>query len=139
MGDQKFRKFKSSINRGITTLSLKTSSTLEKSKTKTHIESLCRDIEKELMSVGERAYEIWEKQSDDFSALTEHFEIIKNKHEEVEHLSALLALIDERDKQILGYSAEEPERVSAKMISCPNCGAQYETLTNFCRKCGNRL
>lgn len=138
MAGDAFQKFKSTVNRGITTISVKTSSTLEKSKIKTHIESLNRDIEKDLTAVGDAAYKIWLSGNMDFSELVAKFEIIKDKCKEVEDLGVELSSIDERDNQILGNSAaEEPEETPKKFI-CTNCGTQYDAPVKFCRKCGKK-
>lgn len=139
MSGEAFQKFKSSVNRGITTISVKTSSTLEKSKIKTHIESLNRDIEKDFIIVGDAAYKIWQNGETDFSGLFAKFEIIKNKYKEVEDLTAQLSSIDERDNQILGNGAVEKSEESKPKYICANCGAQYDVLTKFCRKCGNKM
>lgn len=48
-----FDKLRSSLNRGITTISVKTSSSLEKTKLKTHIESLTNDIQKLYSEAGD--------------------------------------------------------------------------------------
>lgn len=117
MAGDAFQKFKSSVNRGITTISVKTSSTLEKSKIKTHIESLNRDIEKDLTSIGDAAYKIWSSGGTDFSGLFARFEIIKNKYKEVEDLVIQLSSIDERDNQILGNNiVEEVEESTPKYL-----------------------
>lgn len=138
MAGDAFQKFKSTVNRGITTISVKTSSTLEKSKIKTHIESLNRDIEKDLIAVGEAAYKIWLSDNMDFSGLAAKFEIIKGKYKEAEDLTVELSSIDERDNRILGNSvAEEPEETLKKFI-CTNCGTQYDVPVKFCRKCGKK-
>ena len=68
MANDAFEKFKSSVNRGITTISVKTSSTLEKTKIKTHIETLERDINKLFHNLGEAAYEKWVKENLDYSS-----------------------------------------------------------------------
>lgn len=134
MASDAFQKLKSTVNRGITTISVKTSSSLEKSKIKTHIESLQRDIEKEFLYVGESAYKTWTNNENDYSGLQVNFETIQKKYKEIEELYAELAAIDERDNQILGNSAE----ITAKCV-CKNCGAQYENPVNFCRKCGTKI
>ena len=139
MAGDAFQKFKSTVNRGITTISVKTSSTLEKSKIKTHIESLNRDIEKDLTSIGDAAYKIWSSGATDFSGLFAKFENIKSKYKEVEDLTIQLSSIDERDNQILGNTViEEVEDNTPKFI-CTNCGNQYEVPVKFCRKCGNKM
>lgn len=135
-----FQKFKSSVNRGIATISVKSSSALEKSKIKTHIESLNRDLEKELMLIGDVAYKLWSDGNSDFSSLNTRFETVKGKLAEIESLKAELESIDERDNQILGNNNTQPEVLNeAAKYFCTQCGAQYETLPKFCRKCGNKM
>lgn len=136
-----FENLKSAWNRGITTISVKTSSSLEKSKIKTHIDSLARDIEKDLQTAGEAAYKIWESGSEDFTPLYERFEATKRKQEEIARLNEELASIDVRDNQILGTAtaAERQEEVAAPKFACTNCGAQYDAPVKFCRKCGTKL
>lgn len=133
-----FENLKSAWNRGITTISVKTTSSLEKSKIKTHIDSLTKDIEKDMLAVGEAAYKIWETGTDDFTALYERYEAIRRKQEEIAHLNEELSAIDARDSQILG-TTERPEEVATPKCVCPGCGAQYETPVKFCRKCGTKL
>ena len=135
-----FQKFKSSVNRGIATISVKSSSALEKSKIKTHIESLNRDLEKELMLIGDVAYKLWSDGNGDFSSLNTRFETVKGKLAEIENLKTELNAIDERDSQILGSNTAQPEVLNeAAKHFCTQCGAQYETLPKFCRKCGNKM
>ena len=107
MAGDAFQKIKSSFNRGITTISVKTSSSLEKTKIKTHIESITREIQRKFSLVGEEAYKIWSDGSEDFSALYQNFEEIKNKYNEIEELKEQLVYIDQRDNEILGNTAKE--------------------------------
>lgn len=144
MAGNTFQKFKSSLNRGVTAISLKTSSSLEKAKIKTHIESIKSEIDRLIVSSGEAAYTIWESGETDFSALNEAFEAIKQKKEEITQLEKEYDSIDERDSQILGVTpAEEappaPAAPQVEGIVCSNCGASYTAAVKFCRKCGNKL
>ncbi len=133
-----FQKFKSTVNRGITTISVKTSSSLEKTKIKTHIDTLNRDIEKEILAIGETAYNIWANGGAEFSALYPHFETIKGKQQEIAGLNEEMLAIDERDNQILGAAAA-PEASTTPRIICSSCGTQYDAPVKFCRKCGNKM
>jgi vacuolar-type H+-ATPase subunit I/STV1 len=137
MANDAFEKFKSSVNRGITTISVKTSSALEKTQIKTHIESLSKEVDRIFANIGENAYKIWESEERDYSQLNALCEQVKSKKAEIEELKEKLDSIDDRDNQILGTSAEET-KVSPKYI-CTQCGAQYESPVNFCRKCGNAM
>lgn len=133
-----FQKFKSSVNRGITTISVKTSSSLEKSKIKMHIESLQSDIKKLYSTVGEKFYENWASEASTMDQLPDLLESIKQKKQEIIGLTAQLNTIDDRDNQILGTPKAETAPENPKFI-CFNCGAQYDSPINFCRSCGQKL
>ena len=134
MAGDALQKFKSSLNRGVTSVSVKAMSSLEKSKLKTHIESIEAEIQKLTASVGEAAYQSWASGEKDFGRLEEQCALIQQKREEVSRLVAELSSIDERDSQIFGNKTEE-----AAGIVCPSCGSRYETPVRFCRKCGQQL
>ena len=145
MAGDTLQKFKTSFNRGVTAISLKTSSSLEKVKIKTHIDSITTDIDRMISNVGEMAYSIWASGETDFSSLNEQFSVIKQKREEIEQLQAEYLSIDERDNQILGTSSTEvptppaaPTEQSAGVI-CPNCGSASSPSARFCRKCRQKL
>lgn len=136
-----FENLKSAWNRGITTISVKTSSSLEKSKLKTHIESLTKDIEREYSLIGEEAYKLWQESKEYHSVVVTRFETVLAKQQEIAQLNEQLASIDERDSKILGNAsapAEKPEDTTPKFF-CGNCGAQYDAPVKFCRKCGNKM
>lgn len=143
MAGDAFQKFKSTFNRGVTTISVKTSSSLEKAKIKTHIESIEKEMEHLMLEIGKKAYEIWEEDQGDFSLLEEQCLIVKQKKEEIIHLKEEFNFIDERDGQIFGTSTTEdikeiiPE--ADDTIICPNCGLKYIQSVRFCKKCGQRL
>lgn len=146
MAGDTFQKFKSSFNRGVATISVKTSSSLEKVKIKTHIESINKEIEHLMSDIGKTAYEIWEKEDMDFLVLNEKCLIVKQKKEEIIQLNETYDSIDERDGQILGtapneenHEVKEVDPVPADSITCPNCGSVYIQSVKFCKKCGQKL
>lgn len=142
MAGDAFSKFGDSMSRAITKISVKTSSSLEKSKIKMHIESLTKDVQKMLMNVGDEVYTLWLNGETSNQSLTEKLEAVKQKKGEIEQLSAELASIDDRDNEILGTKAEAeqpPEVVVPQKPCCPNCGSEHEPTAKFCRKCGHKL
>lgn len=140
MAGDTFQKFKSSLNRGVTAISLKTSSSLEKAKIKTHIESIRSEIDKMTVAVGEAVYSLWEKGETDLTPLNEQLALIKQKKEEIVQLEEECAAIDERDNQILGASAPSgAAAAAAEGATCPSCGTPYPPMAKFCRKCGYKL
>lgn len=96
-----FDKFVNSVNRGITTINVKTSSSLEKSKIKTHIDTLNADIAKLYSLTGEMMYYKWKNNRDDLSDVYEKFEVIRLKFEEIEKLNQEMVQIDEKSNGIL--------------------------------------
>lgn len=140
MAGDAFQKFKSSLNRGVTTISVKTSSSLEKAKIKTHIDTIQSEIQQLSLSIGELAYTKWLNNDTDTSQLVEFFISIQQKNGEIEKLNEELSSIDARDNQILGNMAvEEAAATTDFAMVCPNCGTGYETPVKFCRKCGTKL
>lgn len=145
MAGDVFQKFKSSVNRGVTTISVKASSSLEKTKIKTHIESIEASIQKLIVDVGEAAYATWESGERDYASLEEMLASIQQKKGEIAKLNVDMASIDERDEKILGNNkAERPAEGPAAgpvegEIACPSCGTVCGSTARFCRKCGCRL
>lgn len=142
MAGDTFQKFKSSFNRGVTAISVKTSSSLEKVKIKTHIDSINNEIQRTMSQIGQTAYNIWASGSQDFSSLQEHFVSVQQKKEEIQKLQEEYNAIDERDSQILGTAgAEEVQPAEPKPDEkvCPKCGAICAATAKFCRKCGQNL
>ncbi len=141
MSNNTFTKLKSSFNKGIATVSIKTSSSLEKVKLKTHIESLKDEILKRESIVGETVFEIWKEDSSTFPMLKKQLEELMEKQQELEQLVMELNSIDERDKQILGTAeyVQQEENVEEEKYVCPKCNAIYEVPIKFCRKCGQKM
>lgn len=142
MASDAFQKFGDSMNRAITKISVKTSSTLEKSKIKLHIDSLSKEVQKMLSDLGESTYALWLNGETSIQSLTEKLDAIKEKKATIEQLSAELDAIDARDNEILGTKAEteeKPEAVASQGLCCPSCGASCEPTAKFCRKCGYKI
>ena len=142
MAGDTFQKIGDSMSRAITKISVKTSSSLEKSKIKMHIESLTKDVQKMLTDVGEEVYALWLNGESSHQLLTEKLEAVKQKKNEIEQLSIELASIDDRDNEILGTKAEAEQKtevVIPQKPCCPNCGSEHDPVAKFCRKCGHKL
>lgn len=130
------------MSRAITKISVKTSSSLKKSKIKTHIESLTKDVQKMLTDIDEEVYSQWLNWESSHQVLTEKLEAVKQKKAEIEQLSTELASIDDRDNEFLGTKAEveqKPKVAVPQKPCCPNCGSEHDPAAKFCRKCGYKL
>lgn len=141
MAGDVFQKVGDSVNRTITKISVKTSSSLEKSKIKLHIESLTSELQKMLQNVGEHVYNLWLNGENSDQQLEAKLNVIKQKKSEIAQLNAQLAAIDDRDDEILGNKSVFDAKVPAQPQKphCPNCGTECEATAKFCRKCGYKL
>lgn len=137
-----FQKFGDSMNHAITKLSVKTSSSLEKSKIKMHIESLTKEVQKMFMDIGEEVYAQWLNGEISIEPMMGKLEVIAQKKNEMEQLSRELEAIDDRDNEILGTKVEikqKSEDVIFQKTSCPNCSSERDPAAKFCRRCGYKL
>ena len=141
MAGDVFQKMGDSVNRTITKISVKTSSSLEKSKIKMHIDSLTKELQKMLQNVGEHVYNLWLNGEASDQQLEAKLNVIRQRKDEIAQLSAQLAAIDDRDDEILGNkSVFQPQTPAApQKPHCPNCGSESEASAKFCRKCGHKL
>lgn len=135
------QKFMSSVNRGVTTISEKASSTLEKTKIKSQIDSIETDIRKLFANVGETVYAAWERGEKDYASVETLLSTIRQKKAEAAQLTRDMAAIDARDNQAPDNTgAEKPaEAAGLDGLICPGCGAVCASAAKFCRKCGHKL
>ena len=141
MAGDMLQKFMSSVNRGVTAIRKKASSTLEKTKIKIQIESVETDIRKLFVSVGEAVYAAWECGEQDYASVEALLSAIQQKKAEAAQLARDMAAIDTRDTQALGNTgAEKPAGTSdPEGLICPGCGALCASTAKFCRMCGHKL
>lgn len=138
MQNSPFDTMKSKINKGITTVTVKTSSSVEKAKINTHMESVGSEIERLIKELGNKIYILWEADSFDLSKVEGDLQKIKEKKETLHMLRKQLEEIDEQTNSILGKGSESAWYQNSGCV-CSNCGTQYEQKINFCVKCGNKI
>ena len=137
-----FKKIGDSMGRAVTKISVKTSSSLEKSKIKMHIDSLSKDVQKMLTEIGEGVYSLWLNGEGVNQDLLEKMKVVKQKKDEIEKLIAELNSIDDRDNEILGTTIANTQSdviEASNNPCCSNCGTEHDPVAKFCRKCGNKL
>lgn len=144
MAADAFSKLKSSINRGVTAINVKTSSSMEKARLKTQIENVQNEVQRMINAIGEAMYIMYEKGDEDYHRLDEHLAMIQQKKAEIVALQQEINAVDERSNQILGSAAQDNVAVPAAPVAmvnslCPNCGTPFSEGARFCRKCGNKL
>ena len=135
-----FEKFKSSINRGVTAINVKTNASLEKAKIKTQIETIQNEVQGMMGAVGEAVFLMGQRGDAEYSKLNNHLEVIRKKKAEIAALQAELVAIDERSNQIMGSSStNNAVPVTQTGNICPKCRSPYADGAKFCRKCGQKL
>jgi hypothetical protein len=115
---------------------MKTASSFEKSKLKTHMDSLKSENQRLIVEIGELAYKKWYNHDTDNTELEQLCTTIKENQQTIADLTAQLSAIDDRDNEVLGNKVEKP---AGPEIVCPNCGAGYEAPVKFCRSCGFKM
>lgn len=129
---------KSKINKGITMVTVKTGSSVEKAKLNTHIENVEAEIDQLKRNLGDKAYVLWETGNLKLEELEEDFRCIQEKKAMREALSKQIDEINRETDSILGKKDNStPQNQGA--YYCSNCGCRYEQKINFCVKCGNKI
>lgn len=145
--------FKSTLNKGVTALNVKTTALLETAKLKTHIGTLNGEINRLTVDLGKTVYQGWlmQEPSPDAEPLCES---IREKQREIEELQQKIKDVEQESKRIFGSQAAEappptpmPPPVAPvplppatpAVYSCPGCGARYGAPVNFCTKCGAKM
>ena len=156
---------KSTFNKGVTALNVKTTALLETAKLKTHIGTLNSEIDRLTVDLGRAVYQAWLAGA---PAETEPLcESIREKQLEIEELQQKMKEIEQEGKRILG--AKEAKNPAAPSVlpppvppvppvsavppvppvppaapapvsfQCPACGALYSSAINFCTRCGSKM
>lgn len=129
---------KSKINKGITTVSVKTSSSMEKAKLSTHMESVERELERLKSELGNRVYTLWRQNNFELGSIELDLETIENKEGILDSLKKQIKDIDNQANAILGKETKTGTPAGGGCI-CANCGSRYEKRINFCVQCGNKI
>ena len=134
-------KIKDSVNRGIATINVAASSTMEKARLKTHVDTLKHEIDKLYRECGQKVYENRMLENPDSSVVDKLCEDIKSKLDEIQKIKGEIEQIPERDNRIFGRetASREEKTKESEVVFCSKCGAKYKTKINFCTKCGEKL
>lgn len=143
MENDAFGKVKSSLNRAVTSISVKTSSSLEKGKLNTYIDSLETEIKKLKFELGEEIFRAFIEEDSNKEKSSKLCRKIKEDYDNIYEAKKEIEAIDERDRKIFGDENKEQDNEekgeNSSVIFCDKCGARYHEKVNFCRKCGNKL
>lgn len=138
MQDNLLDTMKSTINKGITTVTVKTSSSVEKAKLNNQISSVSKDMERLKREIGNKVFVLWETDSFDINKVEEELNSIKEKKFKINKLQEQLEELNAQANTMFGTNGKETPQVSMACV-CSNCGNQYEQRINFCVKCGTKM
>lgn len=138
MAENVFDTMKSKINRGITTVTVKTSSSVERAKINTHMETVKAEMERLKQELGNKMFILWEADSFELSKIEADLQKIKEKKEALGELQNQLEVMEGQIQSILGTEPVTEYYRQAGCV-CSQCGSQYEQTINFCVKCGSKI
>lgn len=122
-----------SINKGLTTINIKTSNMMEGSKLKTAISTKETEIASLQRLIGETVY--INRNTFSIEMVGEQLAAIENYYKEIEELKNQISELEEKEKAILGSGEQQGE---AKVF-CTQCGAPNMPENHFCEKCGAKI
>lgn len=130
--------FKRTLEKGITTLNVKTNNFMEESKCKTYIATLEKEINNLKLSIGNSVYDNWTNNEDAMNGIEEFLQKIREKEQEIRAQEERIRQLTVEEKQILG-AADDQTVVSEDVVYCSQCGAKNASNFKFCVKCGTLL
>lgn len=130
--------FKSTLEKGITTLNVKTNNFMEESKCKTYIATLEKEINALKLSIGNSVYDNWTNNEDVMNGIEEFLQKIKEKEQEIRVQEERIRQLSVEEKQILGVT-DDRTGMAEDAVYCSQCGAKNASNFKFCVKCGASL
>jgi len=126
--------FMDSLNKGLTTLNVKTSNLMETSKLKTAISTKESEISSLKILIGETVY--LNRSTFNMDMVADQITEIENKYKEISDLKAQITQLEENERAILG---SKDAGDNTPKIFCTKCGEPNDAENKFCEKCGNPL
>lgn len=134
-----FGKLKENLDKGIVSVSVKSSTYLEVEKLKTKAGNVLEKMKMASSEMGEAVYNQWKSGGIDQGYIEAVCSQIKEMEDEVEgYRNQIKELEHEKDK-ILGKGGTEPERAETLSGIFCDCGCQNESGARFCMQCGKEL
>ena len=130
--------FKRTLEKGITTLNVKTNNFMEVSKCRTYIDTLEKEISALKLSIGSSVYNNWTNNEDAMNGIEEFLQKIREKEQEIRVQEEKIKQLSVEEKQIFGV-ADGQAAVSEDTVYCSQCGAPNAANFKFCVKCGAPL
>lgn len=132
--------FMDSVNKGLTTINVKTSNFMEESKFKTAIATKEAEIVNLYKVIGEAVYN--NREAFDFEIVAAQVAEVEEKFASIAELKGQIESLAAKEKEILGGAQASPAAAvvdNADRCFCGNCGAPNSKNNRFCEKCGSPI
>lgn len=136
-------KIKSTFDRGLATVSVKSESMVEISRIKAQIQGLQKQQTTMISRLGEEMYAMWKSNEMDRERFEQLCGEISGVEKTVEELNRRIEQVRTEEQQLLGTSAPAagaaPAAAPAQGLFCPACGTKNQPGARFCVNCGGKL
>lgn len=131
---------KNLFDKGIASVTVKSSTFLETSKLSNQINMAEGEIPRQKTLMGEAAYLAWCEQRDLLEVVTPYCQEIQSLEAQIAELQRKIAELKEESQKALGEEAR-PEGAPAPggKAFCTACGTENAQGARFCCKCGNKM
>ena len=130
-------RLKSTFDKGVTAVSVKSESIVESSRVRMGISNAQRSMEEAINALGATFYRDWSADTLDIDALKAECERIRGIGNEIENLKLRLEQIKAEEEKLLGMQKKSAE--SGNSVFCTKCGKKLDASARFCDECGTQV
>lgn len=134
-----FGKIKESLDKGIITVSVKSSTYLEIEKLKTKVGNVTEKMNLASSEMGRAIYTQWKSGDVDQGYIEAVCGQMREMEEEIEGYQNQIEGLEQEKNKILGKGGTERERPEADNGVACACGCLNDAGARFCMQCGNEL
>lgn len=134
-----FGKLKENLDKGIVSVSVKSSTYLEVEKLKTKVGNVTDKIKATSSEMGETVYKQWNSDGINQEYIVSVCGKIKEMEEEIEGYRNQIEALEQEKNKILGKGGMERERPELDNGVACACGCINDAGARFCMQCGNEL
>ena len=137
-----FEKLKKNIDKGIVSVSVKSSSYLETEKLKAKIDNIKSDSASQLQAMGDQIYQTWKESGTvDQAYIAEVCGKVQENENEIAFYEAKIEEVESEKNKILNNAAnskpEGTQNVEGGLVC--SCGYVNDPSAKFCKVCGQKL
>lgn len=130
--DDLLSKVKSNVNKAVTTVSVKSTNAIEKSKLNTYISTLNQEIDQLKVKLAARYYDMWVAEDLDFDEIDGICQQILDREGAIKMHQQKIQQVDASEQHKLG-------RDELEGMFCGQCGGKNGQGSKFCVHCGTAL